>query len=571
MEAAAPATPPPSAPTRITRAWPFSGPLASSLASAALMICAFPPVEWSWLAFVALVPLFAQVADPGPKRFRGARIYVGGVAFWLASLQWVTKADPSAALGWALMALVLGLYWPLAVGLARVAVHRCNWPLMLAAPASWVAMEYVRAYALTGFPWYNLAHTQYAVIPLIQVCDLGGAYLLSLFLALINAFWVDLGRVPPGRGLWARIAVAGGATLAVVGYGPVRLGHEPFPEGPKLGLLQSDIPQRYDSDMAKDPEAHLRKYARLVVKAANQRPDLIVWTETSYPYALVEIDPGITDAQLSAMNPQVPDDRPPSQWRSYSAQIREDLRLMAEAVRSPLLIGATTYNFLPEGFRKHNSAILVDPKAGPTSAYHKLHLVPFGEYVPLLETFPWLTALTPYRGTRIPSLAFGVEPGWIDWNGLRIGAVICFEDTVPQVVRRIVRASHKVGHSLDLLINLSNDGWFRETIEHKMHLVGTVFRAVEHRVPIARAVNTGISAIIDGDGRIREQLPAATESVLVGSVPLDPRGSFYTVAGDWVPMTCLGLSLAALPIARWRQRRVKRATPSSAASSSPLD
>lgn len=542
-------------PARITRAWPFSGPMASSLASALLLVCAFPPVEWSWLAFVALVPLFAQVADPNRQRFRGLRIYAGGVAFWLISLFWVNKADSTAALGWVLMSLVLGLYWSLAVGLARVAVHRCGWPLMLAAPASWVAMEYVRAYALTGFPWYNLAHTQYAFIPLIQICDLGGAYLLSFLLALINAFWVDLGRIPPGRALWIRAAVVSGAVIASIAYGPIRLQHAPFPAGPRLALLQSDIPQRYDSDMANNPEAHLAKYARLVLKAAGQHPDLIVWTETSYPYALVEIDPAVSDAQISAMNAQVPADTPPSQWRSFAAEIREDMRRMVESVGAPMLIGATTYHFFPDGFRKHNSAVLVDAKSGPTAAYHKLHLVPFGEYVPLLETFPWLTALTPYRGTRIPSLAPGPDPGWIDWNGLRIGAVICFEDTVPHVVREIVRASHRVGHSLDILVNLSNDGWFRDTIEHKMHLVGSVFRAVEHRIPIARAVNTGISAIIDGDGRIRAQLPAATESVLVDAIPLDPREAFYTLAGDWVPITCLGLALAPLPLSRWRGRK----------------
>src|SRR5262249_19603189 len=146
-----------------------------------------------------------------------------------------------------------------------------------------------------------------------------------------------------------------------------------------------------------------------------------------------------------------------------------------------LLIGALTYSFHRDGASKFNSAILIEPGKPSVQSYHKLHLVPFGEYVPLIETCPWLTALTPYHGPDavIPSLSFGVEPAWFQFGPYRLAAAICFEDTVPHVVRRFFSAPAR--EPPDVLLNLSNDGWFRGSSEHDMHLAVSVFRAVENR------------------------------------------------------------------------------------------
>jgi apolipoprotein N-acyltransferase len=156
--------------------------------------------------------------------------------------------------------------------------------------------------------------------------------------------------------------------------------------------------------------------------------------------------------------------------------------------------------------------------------------------------------LTPYRGETIPSLAFGQVPRWFDVNGYRLATAICFEDTVPQVTRRFF-AEAPDGRKPDLLLNLSNDGWFKWSEELEMHLAVSVFRAVENRVPLARAVNTGISALIDGNGHIQARLPKNTQQVLVGVAMLDDRVALYTFWGDWLGQACLALTSIALLIA----------------------
>jgi apolipoprotein N-acyltransferase len=158
--------------------------------------------------------------------------------------------------------------------------------------------------------------------------------------------------------------------------------------------------------------------------------------------------------------------------------------------------------------------------------------------VPLLATFPWLTRLTPYHGELTPSLTPGRTPAWFRIGDLKLATAICFESTIPHVVRRAFREVGD-GHPPDVLLNLSNDGWFRGSAELDNSLAISVFRAVEHRVPLARAVNTGISALIDGNGRIVARLPKLANDVIVARVPLDDREGLYAVVGDWLPWCCL--------------------------------
>jgi apolipoprotein N-acyltransferase len=157
----------------------------------------------------------------------------------------------------------------------------------------------------------------------------------------------------------------------------------------------------------------------------------------------------------------------------------------------------------------------------------------------------------------IPSISFGAEPAWFRFGPYRLAAAICFEDTVPHVVRRFFAASESGEGQPDILLNLSNDGWFRGSSEHDMHLAVSVFRAVENRVPLARAVNTGISAIVDGNGRVIAALPKLQEGILTQTIPLDDRVTFYSTWGDWLGMVCLAATLALLPWATFQaiQRR----------------
>ena len=221
---------------------------------------------------------------------------------------------------------------------------------------------------------------------------------------------------------------------------------------------------------------------------------------------------------------------------------------MTDRAGVPMLVGVLTYDHRATGLSKYNSALLFEPGKTEFQIYHKLHLVPFGEYVPLIQYLPWLTALTPYGSSHAPSLSFGREPKWIDVGPYRVATAICFEDTVPHVVRRFFHEAPG-GRQPDVLLNLSNDGWFHGSSEHDMHLAASVFRAVENRVPLARAANTGVSAIVDGNGRVLKSLPKLKQDVLAGEVPLDDRVSLYTAWGDWLGLACLAVTIGLGPLA----------------------
>lgn len=207
--------------------------------------------------------------------------------------------------------------------------------------------------------------------------------------------------------------------------------------------------------------------------------------------------------------------------------------------------------------------MLVQPDGAIERRYDKLHRVPFGEYVPLAEELPWLRKMSPYPadfGLRAGRGVLAYQSG-----GYRFSPIICFEDTVPHLVRSVVSATaEQVGgerREIDFLVNLTNDGWFRGSNEHEQHLITASFRCIETRTPMVRAVNTGISAIIDGDGRVRERSEKAKNTVVVGRIPLDPRTSVYVATGDWFGGSCLGCwGLLAVVSAgsRWRRGRGRR-------------
>ncbi len=181
-----------------------------------------------------------------------------------------------------------------------------------------------------------------------------------------------------------------------------------------------------------------------------------------------------------------------------------------------------------------------------------MHLVPFGEYFPLIDTIPWLAALTPYGNQKLHSLTAGQKPLALPLGPYRLAVSICFEDTVPHVIRQSFTGENAADQP-DVLINLSNDGWFHGSAELDMHLASGVFRAIENRVPLARAVNTGLSALVDGNGEIRESLAKEFKGVLSVTVPLDRRTSYYSMWGDWLGLTCLAISIGLLPLAVLRR------------------
>jgi apolipoprotein N-acyltransferase len=311
--------------------------------------------------------------------------------------------------------------------------------------------------------------------------------------------------------------------------------------------------------------------------AVLHQPDLIVWPETMFRWGVRASQPGMSDAQLEALHP----DLDARTWRSLEDEARRQLITLSEQARADMIIGADALDAAPGRLSHYNSAVFVDHAASSIAGrYDKVHRVPFGEYIPLADTFPGLRRLFPFAGAM--GIAAGERFHVFHSDGYRLAPLICFEDTVPHLVRDVVAAA-ELHQPLDCLVNLTNDGWFHGSSELDQHLVTAAFRCVETRTPMIRAVNTGISAFIDGNGVVREpevfidydgargaapqtrtgmhsasgRFHKQLNAALIGHVPLDPRGSLYVAWGDWFALLC-GAACLALGVSGtygWHHRR----------------
>jgi apolipoprotein N-acyltransferase len=533
-----------------------------------LLWASFPPVEWSALAWVALAPLFWLVTLREIRFKAYLAAWLGGLVFWLLALQWLTLLDVGGLTGWIIMSLLFSAWWPLFLIVARLAVIRLRIPLMMAAPIVWVGLEYGRAHFLSGFPWYYLAHSQFRQLYLIQIADFASSLGISFLIAVVNALVVDLvtlpllGRSRHGvrlrRRQYARICLVTCLLGTTLCYGAIRVSNSRFDDGPRLALLQSNIEQKHKN--SGNEKAILAEFTELVdlALARRQPPNVIVWPETSYPLGFITVDPAVSAAVLEKQVRSFAPKWSGKDWLVRMEQIATHLRSWTDRSGVPMLVGATRYEHQAAtdgdttgGFRRFNAAILFEPNRPVLHFYHKMHLVPFGEYFPLIESLPCLAALTPYRGEKLRSLDFGKKPISLPLGPYRLAVSICFEDTIPHLIRQSFSEPH--AGQPDVLINLSNDGWFHGSAELDMHLAIGVFRAVENRVPLARSVNTGLSAMVDGNGEIRESLAKESKGVLSVTVPLDKRMSYYSQWGDWLGLTCLAISIGLLPLG-WLRR-----------------
>jgi apolipoprotein N-acyltransferase len=592
-------------------------PLVLSLASAGLLYLCYFPVAWGWIGWVALVPLLGLVRSPVRPRTIYLSAWCGGLAFYVPVLQWMRVADPRMYYTWAVLALYIAVYFPLGLWLLRFLERGTRLPLLLTLPMTWTALEYLRSHLFTGFSWYLLAHTQHDFLPLIQVADLTGAYGVSFLVAAVNALvfetlWARpwfrrLCGQPTATPRWrpAALLVQGMAVLlvlmATLAYGAFRLGEDTSSPGPRVALAQGSVPQQIRNDASdpdreqskKEDEAILIQCYYLPTMAMCYQPDLVIWPETSFFPSYYEVKNEQRDAV-------------PREWRKMHEESKELVRSIVRQWKTASLLGLNAFILEPGNRQRHyNSALLVGPKSVVGGRYDKIHRVPFGEYVPMVDWLPFLQRFTPYdysyvvaegqSYTRFPLGSHG--EGKEERPRFTFGVVICYEDTVPSVTTPYGGSDGEP--PVDFLVNISNDGWFDGTSEHEQHLAICRFRAIECRRSVARSVNMGISAVIDSNGRVLQpiQLPRPDQfgllnvmpfagplaglpwwslcsngaeprvwtipadarelpvsewwrfkkvaGVLVGTIPIDRRGSLYARWGDWLPRTCWGVLLIA--------------------------
>lgn len=505
--------------------------------------------------------------------------------FWLVTLHWLRYPHPAVAIGWIALSAYLAIYLPLFVAISRLGVHRLRLPTLLVAPTVWTALEYVRAHLLTGFALASLAHTQFRMSPVLQICDVAGQYGLSFAMVLFAAAFVRAPKLAPL------------VLIGVIGYGLWRYA-DPRPVFPPIRTLivQGSVDVVFPPPPGTAERMH-REYWELSRRGVSRFPntELIIWPETVYGQYLVD---------------GTPDALPPPDWPGSVPEFRdrlveacqasrEHLYTSAILLRAPLIVGINRQEWTREGPKIYNAAVFVplrsqvlsqsttlpkdvdkgtqepipsplttaaesadenkhrlDTKLPEIVVYDKLHLVMFGEYVPFARYLEGLIELRP-----LSTLFVNTEPGQgpvcFVLGHAQMVPNICFESTVPHLIRRQLRTLRREGYRPNILVNLTNDGWFRGAAALDLHLACSVFRAVEFRKPHLIAANTGISAFVDSSGVIRQVGKRRQEDLILAHVVGDDRETIYLLWGDWFAQLCLAGTAAVAAWGMW-QRKMNR-------------
>ena len=535
------------------------------IVSAVLLTVIQAPIDWSFFAWVAMVP-FALACTPALRTKRLFQwAFLAGFIHWAASLYWII---PITIPGWIFLSLYLGLLWPALAVVLRWCRSK-NIPLVLALPVLVVGIEYLQGFPLGGtsnsspdggllslaglqrllfggFLWRMLGHSQYANTHIVQIADIFGAGGVSFLVAMVNGGLADVAirfriddcglRIRPAtqirnpqsaicnqRLVSVRTIIAGAVvTLAAVGgtvfYGQWRIGQteQVVTPGPLVASLQSNVPQSVKQSFGSSTILFndLLEKSRAAAAAG---ADLIAWPET-----MVQ---GILQPQIWPIL------RDPNEDKLFYDTLAAHAKGTAY-----VLVGALGREILraPNGepyVGNYNSAFMFRPDGTrDPGRYDKIHLVLFGEYLPFRHTFPWLITqvqrLMPEAYRTDYSLEHGKNYTVFEMvpkdvpssdsqhqTPYHFGVIICYEDTVPYVARNFT-LDENGNKRIDWLVNISNDGWFvrflkkgptvKPTAELPQHAAICTFRAIENRLPIVRSVNTGISCLIDSLGRIHD-------------------------------------------------------------------
>jgi apolipoprotein N-acyltransferase len=432
--------------------------------SAFFLAISFSFSSLGFLAWFGFVPLFLALEN-APKGKRFLLAYLAGVLYWAGTIYWLVHVTLPGTI---ILVLYLALYFAF-LGLAFPYLLSTDYYL-LSIPSAWVLLEYVRSYLFTGFPWALLGYSQYRILPIIQIADIFGAWGVSFLVMLVNCLvYALLKKKKPG---FLPVALL---SLALV-YGLFKVSFQNDRSDKslvKVSVIQGNIPQELKWEPSQVYPI-VEQYVRLTEEASLGSPDLIVWPEAASP-ALFGRDEDV--------------------FGIYYA--------LAKKIKVPLLLG-TVARFKDEYF---NSVLLIGPDGKPGQRYDKLHLVPFGEYIPLKKYLPFLETVVPIGDItagkeytifqiRNPNIETNPKPEYRN----KFAVLICFEDLFPELSLEFVR------HGAQFLVVITNDAWYKRTTAPYQHLQASVLRAVENRVYIARAANTGASVFISPSGRVTSRV-----------------------------------------------------------------
>ena len=457
--------------------------------SGGLLVLSLPKPDLYPLAWLALVPWLYVIGSAGPLRGTLIASYSAGVVFFAGTFYWISETmviygGLSIPLGvgvGALFVVTYALYCVLfGLGLYYAVRQWGTRGLFLAAPL-WVTVELLRAILFSGFPWML---SGYALVPytgILQMVTWTGIYGLSFLATAVNSI-IAYGILRRSK-LWLATAAA---IILVATFLPV-VASQPPRDPVLVRVVQTNI--SLDQPWRKpESEQLLDELGKLSVGDTG-RPRLVVWPETPAPFYLTE-----------------------------DADFRSRMQNIARRLGAYFLVGYID----AVGDGPANSAGLLDPQGNQISRYDKMHLVPFGEYVPFKHLLFFAESLTRQVGEFIPGTKYTVSA----LDGHYVSTAICYESIFPDLVRQFVKRGS------ELLIVITNDGWFGESSAPYQHLRMGVVRAVENRRYMVRNANTGISAIIDPYGRIEASTPIGVRTILDGTAAFRSDRTFYTEYGD---------------------------------------
>jgi apolipoprotein N-acyltransferase len=444
--------------------------------------------------------------------------YFGGTVYWTGSVvqQFGGLAWPVAVLVAGLLVAYLALFPALFGLLLAVLGESLGTRAMLLAPAVWVTTELARTYFWSGFPWVLLGYSQTTVLPVAQIASVVGVFGLSALVACASAA-MAFAVVVRSRFAFACLGGAAAVVLGVVLWGDARLArHELTEQGRpvRVALIQGNIPQDQKWDTAQAGNI-LATYLRMTAEAAAGGAQLVIWPESSTPF--------------------------------YFEDDRVGGTLIREAVKRAgveLLLGSDQMErSQPPAY--YNAAFLVRRDGQVAGAYRKMHLVPFGEYVPLKNLLFFVGPLVEAAGAFTPGQSMVLLPT----SQGAISTAICYEIVYPALVRQSVVMGS------ELLTTITNDAWYGYSSAPYQHFMQASMRAIEQGRYLARSANTGISGIVDPYGRVLQQSEIFERTVMVGDVRMLTGRTVYGKIGDVFAYACAALALAALAVPRFVPRR----------------
>jgi apolipoprotein N-acyltransferase len=495
---------------------------AYAILSGVLLIFCFPTFNLFPLAWVALVPLIVSLWDKKPKEAFLAGMLMG-VIYFFGTVYWIYHSIShyggiNIVISFFLV-LLLSLYLSLYTGLFAVLfsmkIASSRLPALLLAPLFWVTFEFIRSYAFTGFPWSSIGYSQYGFLYAIQVADITGIYGISFLVVAVNGAIADTfiekkrrADMPlfPGSSTFIGYSVLILLMFLVFSYGYWRVHEQRIGTPLRASIIQGNIDQAKKWEPAYQEEV-ITVYKDLTAQAVASSPSLVIWPETALPF-----------------------------YFGYDTARTDDLLAFQRHMNTYLLFGTVMVKQPPtDGLPAllTNSVVLLDRGGNISYLYDKIHLVPFGEYVPLRNILFFVDKLVAGIGDYSPGdKLIKANTGFGSF-----GTFVCYEIIFPGLVRKFFS---KEG---DFIVTITNDAWFGKTTGPYQHFSMAVFRAIENRKPILRAANTGISGFIDSNGRIVMATPLFDRRIQTVDIITDRTRSFYSRYGDLFSYLCIVVSL----------------------------